>query len=79
MAKQGQFVLVIRATGNQWSGRDPVTSLHATRDEAQVELIDFVKRNWEDTDEDKMPDDPVEMIDLFFELVDMQYEILWAN
>ena len=61
------YVLTIREPGQSWAGRPPVRSSHASRAEAEAELADYVRRNWEvEMDGDPKPDDPAQMIDEYF-------------
>jgi hypothetical protein len=73
------YVLTIDG-GNAWAGRPPVATLHETRAEAEAELLDYVRRNWDDeTDGDEQPDDLDEMIDRYFEQVPERYQIVKAE
>jgi len=37
------FILTIGELGGSWAGRDPVTSIHASRLEARATLIEYVR------------------------------------
>ena len=57
------FVLTIRERRNSWAGRGPIATLHASREEAEADLIGYVRDCWED----KMDGDPPEDEDLIDE------------
>ena len=70
------YVLKIRELGHSWAGRPPVRSSHASRAEAEAELADYVRQNWDaEMDGDPLPDDPAQMIDEYFTSVLETYEI----
>jgi len=70
------YVLTIRELGHSWAGRPPLRSSHASRAEAEGELADYVRRNWDaEMDDDPLPDDPAQMIDEYFASVLETYEI----
>jgi hypothetical protein len=70
------YVLTIRELGHSWAGRPPVRSSHASRAEAEAELADYVRRNWDaEMDGDRPPDGPAQMIDEYFASVLETYEI----
>ena len=60
------FTLTIRERNNSWAGRSPATSVHATRAEAEAELLEYVRRNWEAEMETDPSDDAAEMIEKYF-------------
>jgi hypothetical protein len=69
------FLLTIRERNHSWAGRSRVTTTHGTRRDAEEELLDYVRRNWEaevGTDE---PNDPNERIAQYFASVLEEYEI----
>ena len=39
------YILTIREKGHSWAGRGPVSSVHASRDAAKEELLEYVRRN----------------------------------
>jgi hypothetical protein len=70
------YVLKIRKLGHSWSGHPPVHSSHASRAEAEAELADYVRQNWDaEMDGDPLPGDPAQMIDEYFVSVLETYEI----
>jgi hypothetical protein len=70
------FTLVIKERGHSWAGRPPVTSSHATRDEAEAELVSYVRANWDaEVSTDDPPDDPAEMVREYFADVLESYNI----
>ncbi len=74
------FVLIVGERGNSWSGRPPAATIHETREEAEAELLDYVRRNWDDeTDGDEPPEDPDDMIERYFGDVLERYEIVEAK
>jgi hypothetical protein len=73
------FVLII-VGGNAPAGRPPAATLHETRADAETELLDYVRRNWDDeTDGAEQPEDPSEMVERYFEEVTERYEIVHAE
>ena len=72
------FVLTIRERGHSWSGRSAVTSFHDTRESADAELLDYVRRNWDAEIGIDPPDDPDTMIREYFGEVPEAYEIVEA-
>ena len=74
------FILTIRERGGYWAGRDPVTSVHHSRDEAKVELVDYVSRSWyAEMGGEDLPADEDTLIDRYFEDVLASYEITEAT
>lgn len=74
------FVLTIGERGSSWAGRPNRTSLHDTREQAEAELLQYVRLNWDDEmDGDEPPEDPEEMIEQYFEYVPERYDILDVN
>ncbi len=41
------YMLTIGERGHSWAGRPPRATLHATREEAEAELLTFVQNNWD--------------------------------
>lgn len=60
------------------AGRPPASTIHDAREDAEAELLDYVRRNWDITDVDDQPEDPEEMIEHYFEYVPERYEIVDA-
>ena len=70
------FTLVIQERGSSWAGRPPRRSSHATREEAEAELLDYVRENWDtELDSDEPPDDPAAMVKEYFADVLESYTI----
>ena len=69
------FTLIIKERGYSWAGRGPVRSVHATRDEAEAELRDYVARNWDAEVGTDLPEDPTQMVQEYFAEVLEAYEI----
>jgi hypothetical protein len=70
------FTLTIRERGNSWGGREPMTSIHSSRQEAKAELVDYVRRNWSsEMVGEEPPSDEDDLIDQYFEDVLETYEI----
>ncbi|MFZ0338906.1 MAG: hypothetical protein WAL45_12790 [Terracidiphilus sp.] len=70
------FTLIIQERGYSWAGRPPRESSHATREEAEAELLDYVRANWDtELDSDEPPDDPEGMVKEYFADVLESYTI----
>ena len=70
------FTLVIKERGSSWAGRPPRQSSHATREEAEAELLQYVRDNWDtELDSDEPPEDPAVMIQEYFTDVLEAYDI----
>lgn len=69
------FVLMIRERGSSWAGREPIATLHASRGEAEAELADYVRGNWEAKMSYEPPDDDYELVEQYFDKVLEAYEI----
>ena len=39
--------MIIRERGSSWAGRNPVALIHSSWEEAQAELVDYVRENWD--------------------------------
>ena len=73
------FILTIRERGNSWAGRNPVTTSHRTRGDAQAALVDYVRRNWDvEMDDEEPPSDDPKLIERYFENVLEAYDITEA-
>jgi hypothetical protein len=73
------FVLIIDG-GNARGGRPSAATLHESREEAEAELLAYVRRNWDvETDGAEQPEEPDEMIGRYFEEVAEQYETVLAQ
>ena len=60
------FILTIRERSHSWAGRLPVRSEHATRADAEAELQDYVRRNWDAEIGTEPPADPGDMVQEYF-------------
>jgi hypothetical protein len=74
------FILIIGERSNSWAGRPSRATMHASRQEAESEVLAFVQRNWDsELGNDERPDDADEMIEYYFENVPERYEIVFAE
>jgi hypothetical protein len=73
------YILTIKERSHSWAGRPPVSSPHATRAEAEGELRDYVRRNWDSEMGTEMPNDPNEAISEYFTEVLESYDIVEAS
>jgi len=74
------FILTISELGRSCAGRDPVTTIHASRLEAQASLIEYVRNNWDaEMDEDEQPSDENELVEQYFQTVPEAYQITDAR
>lgn len=69
------FVLTISERNYSWAGRGPVVTTHDNRQDAENELLDYVRRNWDAEVGTDRPSDPQEMIAEYFNEVLEQYAI----
>ena len=69
------FVLIIRERGSSWAGREPIATVHTTREEAQAELADYVREMWNAKMDEDPPEDDDDMIDHYFGKVLEEYDI----
>lgn len=69
------YVLIIKEKSDSWAGRSPFGTEHATRQAAEAELLDYVRRNWDAEMGTDPPEDPEEMIQEYFSEVLEAYEI----
>jgi len=60
------YILTIQERNHSWAGRGPVRSEHATKEEAQATLIEYVSRNWDAEIGTEAPEDPNELVDAYF-------------
>ncbi len=72
------YTLIIKERNNSWAGRPPVRSVHATKDEAETALANYVARNWDAEVGDERPSDPTEMVEEYFSEILEAYEIVEA-
>jgi hypothetical protein len=69
---------MIRERGCSWAGRDPIAVIHATEDEAQAELIDYVRENWDVKMDEDPPEDEDDLIEQYFDQTLEEYIITEA-
>ena len=70
------FTLGIKERGYSWAGRPPRVTNHATHEEAEAELLQYVRDNWDtELDSDDPPDDPAVMVQEYFTDVLESYNI----
>jgi hypothetical protein len=63
------FVLMIRERNCSWAGRGPLADTYATREEAEADLADYVRRNWDARMGEDPPEDDYELIEHYFDCV----------
>jgi hypothetical protein len=66
---------MIRERGCSWAGRDPIAIVHPTREEAEAELLDYVKENWDAKMGDDPPEDDDDLVEQYFDCVLEEYDI----
>jgi hypothetical protein len=49
--------------------------MHRSREEAQAELLDYVRENWDDKIDEDPPEDEEELIDQYFDQTLEEYAI----
>jgi hypothetical protein len=69
------YILTIRERNNSWAGRPPVTTTHNSRTDAEAELLDYVRRNWDAELGTEPPGDAQQMIEEYFADVLEAFEI----
>jgi hypothetical protein len=74
-AESMPFTLTITERNHSWAGRAPVTSTHDSHEAADVELLEYVRRNWEAEVGTEPPEDPATMVAEYFADVLEQYDI----
>lgn len=72
------FLLTIRERNHSWAGRAPITTTHATQQDAEAALLDYVRMNWDTEVGTEPPDDSTVMISEYFDVVLEAYEIIPA-
>ena len=60
------FVLIIRERGSSWAGRDPIATIHPSREEAEAELLAYVREMWEVMMDQVPPEDDDEIVERYF-------------
>ena len=70
--------MIIRERGCSWAGRDPIAIIHSRWEEAQAELVDCVRENWDAKTDEVRPEDDDELIDQYFDKVLEEYVIAEA-
>lgn len=73
------FVLMIRERGSSWAGRNPMATIHPSREEAEAELVDYVREMWEAKMDQDAPEDDDEMVEQYFDKVLEEYVITEAT
>ena len=63
------YVLMIRERGNSWAGRGTIATIHPSHREAQAELVDYVRENWEAKMDENPPEDEDELVNQYFDHV----------
>ncbi len=69
------YTLTIQERNHSWAGRSPIQSEHATRQDAEIALHEYVQRNWGAEMETDPPNDADEMIQEYFSEVLEAFEI----
>ena len=70
------YTLTLRERCNSWAGRGPVITKHGRLEEAQAELVAYVRRNWDaEMDGDEPPADDEELVRQYFGEVLEDYAI----
>jgi len=69
------FTLTIRERNDSWAGRQPTTSTHKTREEAEAALYEYVRQNWGAEVGTRPPSDPGKMAEEYFAEVLESYDI----
>ena len=69
------FVLMIRERRNSWAGRGPIARIYSSEEEAQAELVDYVRENWDAKMDEDPPEDEDELIEQYFDQVLEEYDI----
>ena len=69
------YVLMIRERGCSWAGRGPIAVIHPTEEEAQADLVDYVRKNWDDKMNEDPPEDDYELVEEYFDQVLEEYDI----
>jgi hypothetical protein len=72
------FVLMIRERNCYWAGRNPIATIHSSEEEAQAELVDYVRENWDDKMNEDPPADDDELIEQYFDQELEEYVITEA-
>jgi hypothetical protein len=70
------YILTIRERNHSWAGRSPAASEHASREDAEAALRDYVRRNWDAEMGTERPSDSGKMVEEYFGEVLEAYEIL---
>ena len=69
------YILTIQERAHSWAGRPPVKTVHQTRAQAEAELADYVRRNWDSELDNEAPANSDEMIESYFADVLETYDI----
>ena len=70
------FLLMIRERRNSWAGRGPIAIIHPSEEAAHADLLDHVRKNWDDEmNVDPPEDDGDGLIEMYFDQVPEEYVI----
>lgn len=69
------FILTISEKNDSWAGRPPRRTTHATREDAEGALLDYVRQNWSAEIGTEPPDDPAALLAEYFDEVLERYAI----
>lgn len=73
------FVLMIRELRGAWGDRGPITKICPTQEEAEAELLDYVRENWEENMYEDFPEDEDALVEKYFDCVPEAYDIAEAG
>lgn len=66
---------MIRERGYSWAGREPIAVIHDTREEAEADLVDYVRQNWNATMDEDPPEDDDDLVSQYFDHALEAYDI----
>ena len=69
------YILMIRERSSSWAGRGPIAVIHPSEEEAQAQLIEYVRGNWDNMMNDDPPEDDYELVEEYFDQVLEEYVI----
>lgn len=73
------YTLTIRQRNYSWAGRPPLRMEFATEEEAEAALEEYVAEQWDAAVGTDRPDDPDEMVDMYFTMIHEDYEVVEEN
>jgi len=73
------FVLMIRKRRGPWEGRGLIATIHSTEEDAQANLVDYVRENWDAKMDNDPPKTADELIEAYFDHVLEEYAISEAT